>query len=103
MKFNWQNSYIILIRDVLGELGLGLGISWVVLVLIEFIRPGAVSLYFDINLILLLALVGWCLGSRRVNWFKEKYVIAILFGILVWIAGLHVAGGGVNRLMVLAS
>lgn len=50
------------IQLVLGELAIGLSLSWLGLFALELIRPGIVSLYLDLNLILVLALGTWVLS-----------------------------------------
>ncbi|MFZ5391408.1 MAG: hypothetical protein ACOZAJ_03995 [Patescibacteria group bacterium] len=58
-----SNSIIKLSRQIIGELGLGLLAAWWLMWLVELLRPGSVSLYLDLNLILVLALVAWLIGS----------------------------------------
>ena len=51
-------------RAVLGELAVGLSISWALLFLLEILRSGLVSLYLDLNLILAIMILSWLTGAR---------------------------------------
>lgn len=51
-------------RAVLGELAVGLSISWALLFLLEILRSGLVSLYLDLNLILAITILSWLTGAR---------------------------------------
>ncbi len=53
------------LRLVLAEVALGLLFSWWLLLGLELIRPGSASLYLDLNLILVLGIVGFALGKSE--------------------------------------
>lgn len=55
------------LRFILAEVGLGLLFSWWLLLGLELIRPGSVSLYLDLNLILVLGVIGFWLGKSEVR------------------------------------
>ncbi len=46
-------------QAALNDLAAGLAWSWLVLGILELIRPGIASIYLDLNLILVLALSAW--------------------------------------------
>ncbi|MBI5465829.1 MAG: hypothetical protein HY974_00900 [Candidatus Kerfeldbacteria bacterium] len=87
MKHFWQHSLALNVRQVMGEAGLGLGLAWWFLFLLELIRPGLVSLYLDLNLILAAAVVLWLLGTPPAP-LSRPYTGAAASAVLVAILGL---------------
>lgn len=59
---NFNNTVVSLIQLVLNNIAIGLGLAWLVLLILELIRPGIVSIHLDLNLILLLALGVWIIS-----------------------------------------
>ncbi len=56
-------------QTVFGLVATGLAFSWLILLAVEIWRPGIVSVYLDLNLILVLALGAWIisiLGKKSV-------------------------------------
>lgn len=69
IKLFFKKSWVGKSQHVLGEIATGLGTSWIVLMVFELCRPGVASLYLDLNLILVLALVVWglsILGDKNI-------------------------------------
>jgi hypothetical protein len=72
------------VRAGISELSLGLGSAWVTLTCFELMRRGFVSLYVDLNWLLVVTLMTWFLGSapiQRKTW--QRYVLAAFFAILL--------------------
>lgn len=60
-----KSSYwLAVIRKILFELSSGLLVSWLILFLLEVARPGAVSLYIDLNGLLVAGLMMWLVGVK---------------------------------------
>lgn len=79
---------VVLSRTVLGELAVGLAFSWLMLISLEIIRPGMVSLYLDLNLLLVAVVLTWLGGakieSRSITWYAGVAFFALLVVILIW-------------------
>ena len=69
-------------RELLGHAAIGLGTAWVILLAFELWRPGAVSWYVNLNLLLGLALVAWVCGTKAQStptwWYVSLSISAIL-------------------------
>jgi len=68
--------------------GRGLLAAWWLLWLLELLRPGLVSLYLDLNLILVLALVAWFIGrgeSVSNRWLRYSFILLSVIIIIVWL------------------
>ncbi len=75
--------------EIWQEVGSGLVTVWLIGMLLELWRPGLVSLYLDLNMILVLGVIGLLAGaikSRKIGW--DSYVIiglAVVLGILIFL------------------
>jgi len=83
----FQSPLLTSARLVLGETAVGLLLSWWFLFCLELIRPGLVSLYFDLNLILAIAIVAWLLGVRPAP-LSRPYAGAVISSLLLVVLGL---------------
>ncbi|MBU1038682.1 hypothetical protein KKC17_00365 [Patescibacteria group bacterium] len=72
-----------LIRRWLGELSLGLLGAWWLMWLLELVRPGGVSLYLDLNLILVLALIAWLIGQPVKQGNKLAYYSQLILSVII--------------------
>ena len=86
-----EHPYVIAGRHIAGELGRGLGLAWWFMLLLEFVRPGIVSLYFNLNLWLLVAIVLWLVGMPLPEARPYKYTAAVVSAILVAALGVSLA------------
>ena len=62
-----SHKYTVKARLVVAEAGIGLLAGWWFLLLLELMRPGFVSLYIDLNFILVLGLVGFLFGRTELH------------------------------------
>lgn len=69
LRAYFKKPAVVHMQRALGNLAFGLSISWLILFLLEVWRPGLASLYLDLNLILVLALIVWTLSIIK---FKEQ-------------------------------
>lgn len=91
---NWlQNSYVITVRSFLGELTIGLGLTWWFLSLLELIKRGLVSLYINLNLLLLLTALAWLLGRSVKTILSKPYLSSIFSAVLVWLVSVKLMLG----------
>ncbi|MBI5733840.1 MAG: hypothetical protein HY973_02765 [Candidatus Kerfeldbacteria bacterium] len=75
------------LRLVLAEVAIGLLFSWWLLLGLELIRPGSVSLYLDLNLILVLGIVGFALGKSEAKQPRAYTKLQLLVSgiMVVWL------------------
>ena len=74
------------LNEVLFEVGGGLLAVWVLGMLLELWRSGLVSLYFDLNLILVLGVLGILVGKKRELKFTwDSYLIIGLSFLLIFL------------------
>jgi hypothetical protein len=83
----FQSPWLMNIRLILGEIAVGLLLSWWWLFCLELIRPGLVSLYLNLNVVLLLAAGAWAFGLRPKP-LNRPYTGPIISGLLLVILGL---------------
>ncbi len=68
IKILFRKPQVVLVQSIFSEVAAGLGISWFVLMVFEIWRSGMASLYLDLNLILVLALITWALSIVRLSY-----------------------------------
>ena len=81
-----NHAYVRNLRLALGHLAVGLTYAWWILFLLELWRPGLLSWYLNLNLLLGLALTAWLLGATPVPSpapVKQTYVNPAISVILV--------------------
>lgn len=75
------------VRKFLGEAAIGLMVSWMILFLLELMRPGIASLHIDLNLLLVLGALAWLAGTKaqvnKVSWYASLTIFAILLVLLL--------------------
>ncbi len=75
------------LRFILAEAGIGLLFSWWLLLGLELIRPGSVSLYLDLNLILVLGVIGFWFGKNEVKqpviYTRLQILISVI--LIIWL------------------
>lgn len=77
------------VRIVAAEASVGLGSAWLILFALELVRRGAVSLYLDLNELLVVCLVAWLVGQKPQDtkpWqgYVSTAIFAILLAVLAW-------------------
>jgi hypothetical protein len=91
---NWlQNNYVIIVRSLLSELAVGLALTWWFLSLLELIKRGMVSLYINLNLLLLLTALAWLLGGSVKTISRRPYLSSIFSAVLVWLVSVKLMLG----------
>ncbi len=85
-----NNRVIAAVRIFLAEMSVGLLISWLLLFSLELFRPGMVSLYFDLNIILAGGLASWLAGSKVKSYELTWYTSLIIFAIIIVLLALKV-------------
>jgi xanthine/uracil permease len=80
-------------RNFLSELAVGLGLAWWFLSLLELIKRGIVSLYINLNLLLLLTALAWLLGTSIKITPKRPYLSSIFSAVLVWLVSVKLILG----------
>jgi hypothetical protein len=93
MKNCLQNNYVIVVRSFLSELAVGLGLTWWFLSLLELIKRGLVSLYINLNLLLLLTALAWLLGEPVKTISSRPYLNSIFSAVLVWLVSVKLMLG----------
>lgn len=91
---NWlQNNHIIIVRSFLSELAISLGLTWWFLSLLELIKRGMVSLYINLNLLLLFTALAWLLGGSVKTISRRPYLSSIFSAVLVWLVSVKLMLG----------
>lgn len=74
------------LNEVLFEIGDGLLAVWLLGMLLELWRPGLVSLYFDLNVILVLGIISVLVGrKRKLEFTWDSYLIIGLSLLLMFL------------------
>lgn len=86
-----QQPWVAVVRRVLGECAVGAAMAWVLLMVWELIRPGAVSPFIPLHWLLVFMGACWLVG-RPSGVLGHTYASVALSAILVGALGAHLGG-----------